>query len=65
MANPFDDQDAEFSVVVNDEGQHALWPVFAPVPAGWSAVHGPASRTACVEYVRANWPDIRPRSLAG
>lgn len=61
--NPFDDDGADFLVLVNDEEQHSLWPVFADVPAGWRVAHGPTDRTACLEYVERNWPDIRPRSL--
>ena len=42
--NPFDDENGEFYVVVNDEEQHSLWPTFADVPApshcpGLSATH--------------------------
>ncbi|MGL5405776.1 MAG: MbtH family NRPS accessory protein [Propionibacteriaceae bacterium] len=33
--NPFDDKSAEFLVLVNDENQHSLWPVFAPLPGLW------------------------------
>jgi MbtH protein len=64
MANPFDDEAGSFKVVVNVEGQHALWPDRIAVPAGWKAVCGPASRAACLDYVKANWTDMRPRSLA-
>ncbi len=64
MTNPFDVQDGTFSVLVNDEGQHSLWPDFAEVPAGWTVAHGPAGRDDCVEYVNANWTDLRPRGLA-
>jgi len=63
MTNPFDDPDGEFVVLVNDEGQHSLWPTFADVPAGWSSVFGPAARAACLEHVTAVWTDIRPKSL--
>ena len=61
--NPFDDQDGQFYVVVNDEDQHSLWPVFAEIPAGWRSVFGQASRQECLEYVEENWTDMRPRSL--
>jgi MbtH protein len=64
MTNPFDVQDGTFSVLVNEEGQHSLWPDFAEVPAGWTVAHGPAGRDDCVEYVNANWTDLRPRGLA-
>ncbi|MFG2004644.1 MbtH family protein [Spirillospora sp. NPDC048911] len=61
--NPFDDEDGRFLVVVNDEDQHSLWPVFTEVPAGWRMVFGEASRAECLEYVERNWTDMRPRSL--
>jgi MbtH protein len=63
MTNPFDDADARFRVLVNDEGQHSLWPVFLDIPAGWDAVVEEDSREACLAYVEANWTDMRPRSL--
>ncbi|MBL7501543.1 MbtH family protein [Frankia sp. CNm7] len=61
--NPFDDPDGTFLVLVNDEGQHSLWPSFAQVPAGWSTVFGPGPRQEALDYVEANWTDLRPRSL--
>ncbi|WP_053645795.1 MbtH family protein [Streptomyces sp. XY431] len=63
MANPFDDADGRFLVLRNDEGQHSLWPAFAEVPAGWEIVHGEDGRQACLDYVEANWTDMRPASL--
>lgn len=62
--NPFDDKSGSFLVLVNDEGQHSLWPADIPVPAGWTLAHGPADRATCLDYVRTYWTDIRPRSLA-
>lgn len=61
--NPFDDDNGVFFVLVNDEDQHSLWPVFADIPAGWRVVHGEASRAACLDYVEKNWTDLRPKSL--
>ena len=61
--NPFDDENGRFYVVVNDEDQHSLWPVFGEVPAGWRVVFGEAPRAECLEYVERNWTDMRPRSL--
>ncbi|ONI81175.1 MbtH family protein [Actinosynnema sp. ALI-1.44] len=63
MTNPFDDPDGTFKVLVNDEGQHSLWPEFADVPAGWTVVHGPDTRQACLDHVESNWTDMRPNSL--
>lgn len=32
MSNPFEDENGTYLVLVNDEGQHSLWPAFADVP---------------------------------
>lgn len=63
MTNPFENPEGRFFVLVNDEGQHSLWPAFVEVPAGWTAVHGETTRDSCVEYVNENWTDMRPATL--
>ena len=63
MNNPFDDDKGSFLVLVNDEGQHSLWPDFAAVPAGWTTTFGPEARAACIDYVDRHWTDMRPKSL--
>ncbi|MFD5201872.1 MbtH family protein [Streptomyces sp. NPDC058375] len=62
--NPFENDDARYFVLVNEENQHSLWPVFAEVPAGWTVVHGEDSRQACLDHINENWTDMRPKSLA-
>lgn len=61
--NPFDDAEGTFLVLVNDEGQHSLWPSFADVPAGWTSAFGPCGHQAALDYVTANWTDLRPAGL--
>lgn len=63
MTNPFDNEEGSFLVLVNDEGQHSLWPAFVEVPAGWTRVHGETTRQECLTYVEENWTDLRPKSL--
>ncbi|MEU7137798.1 MbtH family protein [Streptomyces sp. NPDC046261] len=63
MSNPFDDPDGRFYVLVNDEGQHSLWPSFVQVPDGWRIALEETSRQACVDYIEENWVDMRPNSL--
>lgn len=63
MSNPFDDPKGRFFVVVNDEGQHSLWPESANVPTGWTVVHGADNRCSCIDFINANWTDMRPLSL--
>ncbi|MEY9874267.1 MbtH protein [Streptacidiphilus sp. MAP12-33] len=61
--NPFDDPEGTYRVLVNDEGQHSLWPSFAETPAGWTTVLGDCDRQSALDYVEANWTDMRPRTL--
>ncbi|CAM5357769.1 MbtH family protein [Streptomyces chartreusis] len=63
MTNPFDNENGTFLVLVNDEGQYSLWPVFAEIPQGWTTAFGEASRAECLEFVEQNWTDMRPKSL--
>jgi MbtH protein len=64
MSNPFEDDDKQYLVLVNDEGQHSLWPTFVDVPDGWRVALPAGARAAALAYVEANWTDMRPRSLA-
>jgi MbtH protein len=63
MTNPFEDENGTYVVLINDEGQHSLWPEFIDVPAGWTVVHPPDKRQACLDYINENWTDMRPKSL--
>lgn len=63
MTNPFEDNDATYFVLINDEGQHSLWPTIIEVPAGWEIAHEAASRQECLDYVNSHWTDMRPLSL--
>jgi MbtH protein len=63
MTNPFENPDGTYFVLVNDEGQHSLWPSFATVPAGWTITHGQDTRDACLAHIEENWTDMRPTSL--
>lgn len=62
-ANPFEQEDGVYLVLVNAERQHSLWPAAIVVPSGWTPVHGGATRQACLDYVEAHWTDLRPASL--
>lgn len=63
MTNPFEDADAPYLVLMNDEEQYSLWPAGIAVPDGWSTAHGTDSRSNCLQYVEENWTDMRPASL--
>ena len=61
--NPFEDPDAKYLVLINDEGQHSLWPTFIDVPKGWTIIHKSDTRAACLEFINKSWTDMRPKSL--
>ena len=61
--NPFENDEATYVVLINDEGQYSLWPTFAEVPAGWTVAKATDTRQACLEYINEHWTDMRPKSL--
>lgn len=63
MTNPFEDPDADYLILINDEGQHSLWPSFRTVPEGWRVTGPRAKRQECLEWIDAHWTDMRPASL--
>lgn len=63
VSNPFEDADARYHVLVNDEAQYSLWPVTIACPDGWTVVHDDDSRSACITYIEEHWTDMRPASL--
>ncbi|MEU3309026.1 MbtH family protein [Nocardiopsis sp. NPDC055551] len=63
MSNPFENDDAQYLVLVNAEGQHSLWPSFAEIPEGWDIALEATSRASALEYVEENWTDMRPAGL--
>ncbi|MEO3810555.1 MbtH family protein [Sphaerisporangium sp. B11E5] len=62
MANPFEDPSLDYLVLINDEGQHSLWPEFAQVPPGWRVAFS-GNREQCLAHVESSWTDMRPNSL--
>lgn len=63
MANPFEADTGEFLVLVNGEAQYSLWPAFRDVPQGWTAIGISGLRQVCLDWIDANWTDMRPKSL--
>jgi MbtH protein len=63
MPNPFEEEDADYLVLVNIENQYSLWPQFCEIPQGWSSVGPRGKRKDCMEWIEQNWTDMRPKSL--
>ena len=63
MTNPFENEAGDYCVLLNDEGQYSLWPAFHKIPQGWTTVGPAGKRQQCVDWIEANWTDMRPKSL--
>ena len=50
-------------VVVNQEGQYALWPAHGPAPVGWNLAGKRGPKSECLAFVREVWTDMTPTSL--
>lgn len=61
----FDDETADYFVVINDEEQYSIWPAQRQdsLPAGWSLVGPARSREECLNHIEQVWTDMRPKSL--
>lgn len=59
----FDSPDANFKVLINHEEQYSIWPADLAVPGGWSETEMTGPKPECDEYIKANWTDMRPKSL--
>ena len=63
MADPFEDETAEYCVLINEERQYSLWPRSIDIPAGWTSVGPTGARKDCLAYIEEHWIDMRPKSL--
>ncbi|TDV04353.1 MbtH family protein [Paraburkholderia caballeronis] len=59
----WDDDNAEFEVVINHEEQYSIWPGYKPIPGGWRAVGKKGPKAECLAYIEEHWTDMRPASL--
>jgi len=59
-----DEQDDRiYKVVVNHEGQYAIWPAERENAPGWSDAGKQGTKQECLAYVEQVWTDLRPSSL--
>ncbi|WP_433399622.1 MbtH family protein [Streptomyces sp. CA-146814] len=59
----FDDENAQYLVVINSEEQYSIWPAARDLPAGWTAVGGSRPRQECLDHIESAWTDMRPKSV--
>jgi MbtH protein len=53
----------EYQVVLNDEEQYSIWPVYRTIPAGWRPAPMRGAKSECLAYIDRVWTDMRPLSL--
>ncbi|MGW9071721.1 MbtH family protein [Streptomyces yangpuensis] len=63
--SPEDTVPTTHQVLVNHEGQYALYPATRETPDGWTPAGFDGTEDECAAFVDAHWPDIRPLSLRG
>ena len=63
ITNPFDGETGRYLVLVNAREQHSLWPADLPIAAGWTVAFGADTRTACLNFVRAQESGTRQRPV--
>ncbi|MGI5341046.1 MbtH family NRPS accessory protein [Streptomyces sp. CA-181903] len=63
MYPPQDVAPTEWRVVLNGEGQYAIWPAARELPAGWWPEGVRGARDRCLARVQEVWTDQRPVSL--
>ncbi|WP_298368781.1 MbtH family protein [Azospirillum sp.] len=56
-------QDGTVKVVVNHEGQYALWPDNRPLPSGWKDAGKSGDKNDCLAFISEIWTDMRPLSV--
>lgn len=63
MSNPFDDPDAVFHALVNDEGHYSQWPALCGQLPGWKTVLADAGRPAAAGCIQEHQLGVRPLGL--
>lgn len=58
-----DDDNAVYTVVVNEEEQYSIWPAGRVTPLGWRDLGRVGTKADCLAYIKQVWTDMRPLSL--
>jgi MbtH protein len=57
------EDNTEYTVVLNDEEQYSIWPAPRPLPLGWREAGKRGKKPECLAYIEEVWTDMRPLSL--
>lgn len=57
------DNDALYTVVVNNDEQYSIWPADREVLPGWREVGQRGTKAACLEYIQRVWTGDQPLNV--
>jgi MbtH protein len=57
--------DFDYKILLNEEGQYCIWPETKAAPIGWKEVGPTGSKEEVLAWVKQNWTDMRPISMRG
>ena len=63
MVNLFEDDDCAYHVLINEIGEHSIWPSSLDVPLGWEVLLRSETRKNCLDFIETTWVDMRPKTL--
>jgi MbtH protein len=52
--------DLTWIILINDRGEHCLWPACTPIPKGWREVGPEGSADQCAAWVDRQWKAMKP-----
>jgi MbtH protein len=58
-----DENEPQYSVVMNAEEQYSIWPEGRELPSAWTAAGKSGTKAECLAYIEEVWIDMRPLSL--
>ncbi|HXF64746.1 MAG TPA: MbtH family NRPS accessory protein [Caldilineaceae bacterium] len=50
----------DYAIVVNHEGQYAIWPLNRPLPFGWTVTKQTGSLEECLALIKLLGPETLP-----
>lgn len=63
MAQDPTTDDISWIILVNDAGDHSLWPAGRPVPPGWRETGPEGDRETCLAWIDTHWTALQiPRA---
>ena len=54
--------DITWIVLINEHGDHSLWPASRPIPDGWREIGPEGDADTCAAWVDAHWTALKPAS---